>query len=126
GFVLVGCGPTNELGREPISGTVNFDGKPLDRGSISFEPAGEGGTRSGATIENGTFSIPEQRGLPPGRYLVRINSADGEGPAEEMPGESNRLQRERIPPAWNTNSKEEIEVTDGGENTFTFDVKTGG
>ena len=45
--VAVGCsGSDDGLPREPVSGTVTFDGKPLATGTISFMPtkgSGEGG-----------------------------------------------------------------------------------
>jgi hypothetical protein len=119
--IIVGCGPGNELGRRPVSGTVTLDGQPLERGSISFQPVGDG-TSSGATIENGTFSIPEQRGLPPGTYTVRIYSSQDGVMADEIPGEI-RPPRELIPSDWNTDSKHQIEVN-GGDNTFTFDIQS--
>lgn len=122
---LVGCGPGNELGRVPIAGSVSLDGQPLDRGSISFEPVGEG-TSSGATITNGTFAIPEEKGLPPGKYKVRVFSAAGEAaaPEDQPPGESNVIQKERIPKSWNTSTEQEIEVKDTGEGEFKFDIKS--
>lgn len=122
---LIGCGPGNELGRVPIGGIVTLDGQPLDRGSVSFEPVGEG-TSSGATITNGTFEIPEEKGLPPGKYKVRVFSSAGEAaaPEDQPPGESNVIEKERIPKSWNTATDQEIEVNESGENQYTFDIKT--
>ena len=122
---VTGCGPGNELGRVPISGTVNLDGAPLDSGTISFDPVDEKGTKAGATVTDGKFQIPLERGLPPGKYTVRLFSAAGGGPADSMPGEST-VQKERIPPAWNTSSKEQIDVKAEGDNVFSFDVKSSG
>ncbi len=121
---LSGCGgPSNELGRLPVSGDVTFGGKPLDHGSIEFMPTGEG-TQSGAPIENGHYSISENQGLPPGEYLVRIYSAaDTGGAAEELPGESSELAEERIPAEFNTESKQKVTVDAGNEeNKFDFDI----
>ena len=124
-FLLAGCGPANELGRLPVSGTVRLDGQPLDAGSISFEPTEKAGTSAGSAIEAGAFEIATERGLPPGTYVVRIYAPAGEAAPTEMPGDST-VQKERIPPAWNTDSKETVEVKPDTENVFTFDVKTGG
>ena len=128
--LLAGCAPENELGREAVSGTVNLDGQPLDGGTISFEPLGEGGTSGGSTVTAGTFQIPEEQGLPPGTYRVRISAPEGGAAATEAepppPGESAQIAKERIPAKWNTQSQEQVEVKADGENAFTFDVKTSG
>lgn len=123
--MLPGCGPGNELGRVPITGSVTLDGAPLDSGTISFDPVDENGTKSGAAVTDGKFEIPEEKGLPPGTYTVRLYSAAEGAPAEAMPGEST-VQQERIPAAWNTSSKEQIVVEEGADNVFSFDVKSSG
>lgn len=125
---VVGCGPENELGRLPFSGTVTLDGKPLKSGSISLEPTGEEGTRGGATITDGQFAVEEMNGLPPGEYLVRINAASGADapPEDQPPGESNVIQKELIPANYNTNSEETITISEGKENIFKFDITTSG
>jgi hypothetical protein len=105
---------------------VNIDGKPLDSGSISFSPVDENGTSSGATISSGEFEISEEKGLPPGKYKVRVYSA-GDGPAapeDQPPGESGLLAKERIPKEWNSDTTQEIEVKASGDNTFNFDIKS--
>lgn len=117
-----GCGGAkNELGRVPVSGNVTFEEKPLDRGSIEFSPTGTG-TQSGAVIENGVYTIPEERGLAPGEYTVRISSPAGEGVTEEMPGDSSEIPEERIPEEFNTNSKEKVTVEAGKDNVFNFTI----
>ena len=73
--MFAGCGPDNPLDRQAISGMVTFDGKPLPHGSISFEPSQSGGVTSGATVTNGQYDIVAHKGLPSGRYLVRINAS---------------------------------------------------
>ena len=123
---LVGCGPGNPQGRVAISGTVTFEGQPLDQGSIEFTALeADSGIRSGAVIQNGSFSIETQKGLPPGKYRVRIYSAAADPMAEvpEMPGESEGAPQERIPPEWNTKSSQEITVTDGGRNEYEFNIQ---
>ncbi len=122
---LGGCGKSDPLGRQAVSGTVNFQGKPLDQGSILFTPLDpKQGTPAGATIQGGKFSIPAQKGLAPGKYRVGISSPEGGGAAPEMPGESEPTAKERIPPEWRgETSKQEITVSKDGKNHFEFDVK---
>ena len=59
---LTGCG-----GGARIEGTVNFDGQPVDGGTITFIPtAGSGkGTNAGGQIIGGKYSI-DAPGLSPG------------------------------------------------------------
>jgi len=74
---LTGCGGGEE--RLAISGKVLFKGEPLDQGRIDFVPPNNAGSLSGAVVENGAFSIPRDKGLLPGTYLVRVYSYDRKG-----------------------------------------------
>jgi hypothetical protein len=124
---LCGCGEDNPLGRKAISGAVTLNGQPLDNGSITFEPVDlNRGVGGGSNIVDGKYSLPEEQGLPPGKYVVRIMSADASQtePVEEMPGEAPKtLAKERIPPHWNIQSAQQIEVSAEGDNVHNFDVK---
>ena len=122
-FIAVGC--SNEgAGLLAVKGTVHLQNKPLDTGNIFFElddPANP--HQSGATIENGKYSIPKARGLKPGKYLVRISSADEKAKEEKAaPGDSRILAKNRIPPEWNSESTKKIDVNDGATE-FNFDIK---
>lgn len=123
-----GCGGSNPLGRKAVSGTVTLDGAPLASGSIEFTPlGGGGGVSSGAVIEEGKFEIPAESGLPVGRYRVSIvdNPPAAPLPAGHMPGDDLPPQpKPRIPPSWNQNSTQEIEVTEKGPNRFDFSITT--
>lgn len=129
-FLVAGCGPGNELGRLPFSGTVTLDGKPVKRGSISFSPTkkGEGAVRGGTTVTDGKFAVEALKGLPPGEYLVRINAASNEksAPEDQMPGALAPPAKELIPPGWNTQSEHTITIEEGKENHFDFPIKTSG
>jgi len=122
GFViaLAGCGDGS--GRLPVKGSVNFEGKPLEKGSILFELDGDKeGFRSGGTIENGKFALQQKDGLKPGTYVVRITSSDGAAVKAEA-GEAPAPVKERIPASWNSDSKEKREVK-AGATELTFDIK---
>lgn len=123
---LLGCGEPNPLGRYALSGSVTFQGQPLDQGLISFEPVDPTkGVGSGALIKNGKYEIPTDKGLPAGRYTVRITSTDPTAPppADAMPGDSPvRLGKERIPPPWNLESDQQIEVKPDGEHVYSFAI----
>jgi len=89
GVTVFGCGSRNPLGRRAFSGRVTLAGKPLDQGTISFEPQQQPGFAGGAVILDGRYEVPAEKGLPPGKYLVRIYSTEGGGvtqPAAGPPG----------------------------------------
>ena len=121
-----GCG-RNPLGRLAVSGNVTLNGQPLEQGNIAFEPTDrQNGVASGTNIKDGTFSVPTEKGLPPGTYVVRIYSAvhPKTGPAEDAAGGTGDIGPavQIIPPEYNTRSEQTVEVTPEGPNEFTFDV----
>jgi hypothetical protein len=121
-----GCGDASG-GRCAVSGKVYFKSRPLDQGNITFIPAGgKIATQSGASIQNGVYSIPKMKGLVPGRYRVAISSGDRvtpAGPSDQPPGPSgNFSSRERIPQDFNVESTREIVVKKDGPNEFDFDI----
>jgi len=125
-----GCGSNNPRGRLAVSGRVTLDGTALDRGTIIFNTQAPNGVSSGAVIQRGAYSIPELKGLPPGKYLVRINSAalpqntqSGSGEVA-APGAPLAMGAERIAPRYNADSAIVVEVVAGRKASFDFDVKS--
>jgi len=125
---VAGCGRANPRDRLPISGKVTLDGAPLDQGAIQFTPlAGKDTVGSGAVIKDGKYETPALRGLPVGKYRVRINSAqaDPSAPAPKPDAfMSGGPTVERIPAKYNRKSEEVVEVTAGGPNVFDYDIRT--
>lgn len=120
------CSEVQPTNRRGVSGVVSFKGKPLDRGTIQFvatrESAGEFAF-SGAKIANGIYSIPIENGLSPGTYRVLISSGIiGGDVAEEPSSKSNIPIRERIPAAFNTQSKVLVNLSMDSANTFDFEI----
>lgn len=133
--IMGGCGKKNPLGRRAISGTITLNGEPLDDGSIQFSPHQRSSVASGGIIKNGRYRLPANKGLPPGVYLVRVfspvevaqptqevtvpgpASSPANGPMQPPPGE------ERIPPEYNLESTQTIEVSSDGDNVFNFDIQ---
>ena len=71
-LVLAGC---SRDGRMAASGTVTLDGKPLENGGITFQPApGSDGHSAGGQIANGRFQLAANHGLKPGKYLVIVQA----------------------------------------------------
>jgi len=127
-LLLAGCGPGNPLGREAISGEVTLEGKPLATGNIEFTPLEPGGVSSGETISGGRYDVEAMKGLPPGRYRVRIYSSE-KSTAPPTPEEAalpalHRPGVERIAPRFNTASQLVAEVTAGGPNRFDYQVSS--
>jgi len=120
---LTGCGGGEE--RLAISGKVLFKGEPLDQGRIDFVPPNNAGSLSGAVVENGAFSIPRDKGLLPGTYLVRVYSYDRKGAKvpDPIPGDPGAQQfRERISRKYNVDTILRAEVQKGNV-AFEFKVE---
>ena len=128
GILLVGCGP-NYGGRQEVKGAIKLKGQPLDQGLINFTPiSGDRATQEGSLIANGAYKIDRAHGLMPGKYRVIITSGDGRTPHDAAPDQppgptgANIISKDRIPPDYNTNSKQEVDVTEKGPNVFNFDI----
>jgi hypothetical protein len=52
-----------------VSGNVTFNGKPLEKGLITFSPAGEVGGTAGGEIAAGKYEVTD---LVPAKYKVSI------------------------------------------------------
>jgi hypothetical protein len=115
-------------GRKEIKGSVTLKGVPLDDGVIDFQPVGDAVTKEGAMITQGAYIIQREHGLVPGKYRVSITAGDGRTRAganpDEPPGPTgaNIVSKDRVPPEYNVNSKQEVEVTAKGPNVFDFKI----
>lgn len=75
---LIGCGPSTSTIH--IHGNVTYDGQPVPKGTIYFEPdtkAGNSGPGSVAIIRDGSFDTSEALGVVGGPHLVRIEGYNG-------------------------------------------------
>lgn len=128
---ITGCSDDDDDGRREVSGTVVLNGTPLTNGIVLFEALDGQDTGGSAEIIDGAYIIPVENGLKPGKYLVRVTAGDGKTAVnpvnpDEPPGPgggNNIISKELVPPKWNTRSQEQITVTEGGPNTFNFDIK---
>jgi hypothetical protein len=127
-LALAGCGPSSD--RLEVTGRIALDGAPIDQGSIRFtSTSSEKLVASGAMIEQGEFTVPQEKGLVPGTYRVEISAPDTSGKLvvhPSAPGEPilPPTAMERIPADYNTETKQTVEVTADGENHFEFDIQT--
>ncbi len=124
---LVGCGGEGDtLNRQPVAGTITLDGKPLEKGSITFMPADpQKGNVASAEISAGTYKIEPSQGLVPGGYRVIISSPSGDtAPVDsnELPGQAPPPSPDLIPPIYNSETTLNAEITEG-ENVKDFQLK---
>jgi hypothetical protein len=96
---LSGCGGGDPFERQPIQGSVNFEGKPIQFGVIRFEPADKEPTGTSASIRDGRFKIERSAGVGPGNYKVYVQAFDkmDAGPAGAFPGEEGTPPQNILP-----------------------------
>ena len=130
-FVFGGC---RDSGPKTIKvrGTITMAGRPLEGGTISFQPkqgAGGGSRRPaiGQIEPDGTYELNTYKkgdGIPPGQYEVSITSLIGAPPLtvwEENPPP----RKSRIPLKYNLGSTSGLEATipEDARGTLTLDFK---
>lgn len=124
-LVCAGCGG----GRVAVEGSVTFDGKPVESGTISFEPADGQGATAGGPIEGGRYALSGDSAVAPGKKIVRIRAVRKTGRKIESgppspPGTMVEETESYIPAQYNTQSTLGCEVTAGGANRHNFDLKS--
>lgn len=111
--------------RHAVAGRVTWQGQPLDNGIISFRPLDNQPFDGGAMIQQGSFTIPREKGLTPGPYLVRIHASIAD-PSLPPPAAGERDMRhgiEILPPKYNTVSELKAEIGSWGRTTVSFDLR---
>ena len=92
--ITLGCGgsdikPIANL--VPCNGTVTLDGKPLDHGTIGFEPfVPNSGRSASGSIKDGYFVVSTSASSPgvvAGKYLVSVQSFDQEKTTSTNPSD---------------------------------------
>jgi hypothetical protein len=146
--VFAGC--ETQVQPTTAGGTVTFDGKPVEGATVSFSPTGEGGQIAvGKTDASGNFTLNTPgigEGAVPGSYKVSIQKSTEVDPAAAtfedprgMGGKMTEEQKEQmmsmsdamkktykseLPAKYGSpdNSGFTAEVTEGGDNNFTFEM----
>jgi hypothetical protein len=125
---LVGCGDSDKLPREAVSGSVSVEGKPLKTGLITFLPnESNTPTQGGAVVIEGKYTIPKNQGLVPGKYRIVITSPEDKGEiifdkTNNAPGLPPIPAKEVIPRQYNSESLLSADVAAGGKNVFEFNL----
>ncbi len=139
----VGCGGGDKLPPfANVSGTVTYNGKPIEKGTITFSTDGrppcqmdiiDGKYAGQAMVGSNKVSISAKRkasgkssGAPP--QVLAQAKAQMEAMARKSGGGGSTVDielgtEEMIPPEWGLNSKQMRVVEPGGANKFDFDIK---
>ncbi|MGE3818568.1 MAG: hypothetical protein AB7I30_03985 [Isosphaeraceae bacterium] len=123
-LTFAACSSGDGLPREAVSGSITLDGKPVEKGFVSFLPENpELATQGGGSISAGSYQIPRAQGLVPGTYKVMITSAASEETKDdtnESPGMPPAPSKEGIPARYNVNTTLTAEIKAGGGNVVDF------
>jgi len=119
-LVLLGCGRSEGT----VTGTVTFQGQPIDQGLITFSPAGNEGSAAGDEIVQGKYSVT---GLKPAKYHVTVEatkppkftSPNDPANARAKTDEEIRAQHDPLP-ADTTGKEQDLDVKVGAQ---TLDFK---
>lgn len=127
-----GCG-SNGPPRVEISGTVTWEGMPLESGTISFIPEGDQpGPMAGARIEQGEYQIRADQGPTLGEHRVEIQAwqtsgekkVAGVGGATTGPSAGGVVETMTMYIPEHYNKKSTLHVTIMPDaNQFDFDLK---
>ena len=113
GLVVGGCGPSGPV-KYPVSGEVTWEGEPVTKGYIVFEPADEAVAPDAGKIENGRYETEVQQG----KKKVRISAEREVGPYNPVMGSPER--QSYIPSEYDAETVLEVTVDPDGENQFDF------
>ncbi len=134
-FSIAGCGkapPPKIPDTVPVKGTVKLDGKPMDRGVITFLPSAAKSYRAtGFISQTGEYELStsvgatSKPGASPGEYTVTISrflNPKGEPQDPTKPVEIPGL--ESLPPRYSNATQTTLKATiPTGGGTQDFDVK---
>jgi hypothetical protein len=132
GFALAtGCESTTEGGRREVTGSVTFNGQPVEEGQIVFEPEAPGARMATGQIKGGKYHIEPKFGPSDGSYLVRIDGYRKKKVGNMLPNPNARgsdtdvVSEQYLPAEYNTRTTLRIDIAADGENVHDFELKTG-
>lgn len=117
-LLLCGCGSNASIPLGRVSGTVTYQGKPLDHGHVAFMPeAGGAGVPAVATIaSDGSFEMTiggGHQGAPLGKFLIAVKCC--EKPNEKQAHDMTFRPKTLIPEKY----------ADASQSGLQFEVKAG-
>ena len=120
---LTGCGSESGPERVVVSGTVSFNGQPIQSGLIRFRPMrGTNAPVSGAEILNGVYSVTAWGGVPVGKHKIEVFAHRTGSQEENTTPNSPFLDMntsvrggQYIPEKYNTKTVLEISIPSGSD-----------
>ena len=117
-LVLVGCGAKTKV---EVTGTVRYQGKPIEDGAIKFEPIDRNLQPAGDNIRNGVYHVK----LPLGMAKVTITGSEKVGmkklyPTPDSP--SRPIFKQFVPDKYNDKTELSADIT-SGTSRLDFDLK---
>jgi hypothetical protein len=148
-FYTLGCSDDGFGKRNPVSGTVKYNGQPVAKGRINFVPKGGAGHGAHGEIENGSFgsltTLNPGDGAVAGDYTVTVDTREIDEAAAKAEGEklaqkhgmSNLAQlppevqakafakaKSSVPAKYQSSSTTDLKATVAeGSNSFEFELK---
>ena len=117
---FVGCGPESNVAK--ISGKVSVDGKPAEKGSISFAPVSGIGPTTGTEIKDGTYTA--EAAIGECKVEVRVPKVVGKKKLYDTPDSPEQeIMDEVLPARFNEATELRAEIKKG-VNAKDFDLKT--
>lgn len=122
-----GCGSGGPaMGR--VSGTVTYQGKPLDAGTVTFIAIDDKNPNASGSIQRGgTYSLQTTEpgdGAVVGEYRVAITDVDPTAFNTALPGAPPELPKSALPKQYLDASTSGLTAkVEGGSNTKDFDLK---
>ncbi len=119
-----GCGSRDGVQLVPVQGHVTLDGQPLDRATVTFQPA-DGRPSVGITDAKGFYRMQYTATRPGallGPHSVSISS-EVRGTTNEATGESIPGRKEILPLRYRDNS-ELTAVVERGKKAYDFALKS--
>lgn len=119
-LISSGCGSSNGL--TAVSGTVIYEGQPVQKGSINFLPVNGNGPTAAAVVTDGKYSVkaaPGKKRIQIERFIVigqrRYNTDDPKSPMID-------IQEQTLPARYNTKTELTCEITPS-VRTYDFTLK---
>lgn len=150
---LTGCNGGSNVDTVPVTGTVTMNGQPVEGAAVTFSPEGAGHAAAAVTDASGKFQLTTETsgdGAVAGAYKVTVTkyekradtvaageedmdavyaameaagedvSGSGDKKGTEDDGPKNELPAQYASPQTTTL---QAEVSEGGENDFSFELK---
>jgi hypothetical protein len=130
-LLIPGCGDDSGLAkRYSVSGTVTYQGKNVEKGTITFKPDDPAGRTASGDIKDGSYSLTTATpgdGALPGKYKISIVAVDVDTTELKAIAKGGQFHHDKAFGKANKNAKQLVPPKFGAFETsgLTFEVKTG-